>query len=83
MRFSGNTLALVSPVNTQLTDIPVQSFSTIINSVHGASDWVIKFGPLVTFCVLIDSLGNVILPQMGATTFAFAFSLLSRDDAIC
>ena len=77
MGFSGVTLALVYPVNTELTDRSVQSFSTTITSGAGAgagaSDRVIKFGPLVTFCVLIYSLGNVISPQIGATNFFFAF----------
>ena len=62
--FSGVTLALVYPVNTELTDRPVQSFSTTINSGAGYSYRVIKFGPLVTFCVLIYFLGNVISPKL-------------------
>ena len=82
MYFSGVTLALVSPVNPELTDRTVQSLSTTINYGAGDSDWVIKFGPLVTFCVLIDSLGNMILPQIGATTFSFDFYPLSLDDGV-
>ena len=54
--------------------------STDITSHAGDYDWVIKFGPSVTFFVLIDSLCNVILPQIGATTFSFAYFLLSLDD---
>ena len=73
MRFSGVTISLVSPVNPELTDISVQSLSTTITSGAGAYDLRVKFGPLVIFCVLKDSLGNVILPQIGATTFSFAF----------
>ena len=73
MIFSGVTLALVSPVNPELKDRLVRIFSTTINSGDGAYDLVIKFGPLVTFCVFIDYLGNCILPQIGATTFSFAF----------
>ena len=73
MRFYGVTLAIVSPVNPELTDISARSLSTTITSSAGASYGVINFGPLDTFCILIDSLGNVILPQIGATTFFFAF----------
>ena len=54
MRFSGVTLALVSPVNQELTDRSVRSLSTTITSGAGDSDGVIKFGRLVTFFVLID-----------------------------
>ena len=82
MRFSGVTLALVSPVNPELTDRSVRSLSTTITSGAGDSDEVIKFGWLVTFFVLIDYWGNVILPQIGATTFSFAFFPLSLDDAL-
>ena len=82
MRFSGVTLALAYPVYPELTDISAQSFSTTITYGPGASDWVIKFSPLVTFFVLIDSLSNVILPQIGATTLFFDFSPLSLDDAL-
>ena len=72
MRFSGVTLALIYPVNAELIDRSGQSFSTNISSGAGASDQVIKFSPLVTFCVLIYYLGNVISPKIGATTFSFA-----------
>ena len=71
MRFFGVALALVSPVNPELTDRSVQSLSTIINSGAGASYLVIKFVPLVTICVLIDSLGDMISPQIGSTTISF------------
>ena len=71
--FSDVILARVYTGNTELIDIPVRKFSTTINSGAGASDWVIKFGPLATFCVLIYSLSNVISRQIGATTFTFAF----------
>ena len=60
MRFPGVTLALVYPVNPQLKDRSVRSFSTTVTSGSGGSDLVIKFGTLVTFCALIDYLGNVI-----------------------
>ena len=79
MCFSGENIDLVSPVNPELTDRTVQSLSTTINYGAGDSDWVIKFGPLVTKCVLIDYLGNVILPQIGATTFSFFFSYAQRS----
>ena len=69
MRFSGVTLALVSPINQELTDRPVRIFPSTINSGAGASDWVINIGPLVKFCALIYSLCNVIFPQIDATTF--------------
>ena len=36
MRFSGVTLAIVSAVNTRLTDISVQSLSTSITTGGGA-----------------------------------------------
>ena len=70
MSFPGVTLAIVSPVTTDKTDISVQ---TIIYFGSSASGLVIKFGPLVTFCVLIYSLGNEVIPQIGATTFSFAY----------
>ena len=73
MRFSGVTLAIVSPVNPELTDRLVQSLSTIISFGASAYDLVIKFGPLVTFFVLIYSLGNDILLNFGTTTFSFAY----------
>ena len=62
--FSGVTLALLSPVNPELTYRSVQSFPTNITYGAGGSDRVIKFGTLVTFCVLIYSLGNVISPHI-------------------
>ena len=73
MSFPGVTLALVSPVIPELTDRSVQSLSATITSGSGSYYLVIKFGPLATFCVLIYSLGNVISPQIGATTFSFGF----------
>ena len=79
MRFPGVTLDLVSPINPELSDRSVQSFPTTITSGAGASDRGINFGPLFKFCVLIDSLGNVIFPKNGATTFFFAFFLLLYD----
>ena len=82
MRFSGVTISLVYPVNMELTDISVQIFSANITSGACASYWVTKFGPLVTFCVLIYYLGHFISPQIGATTFSFAYFLSSLDDAI-
>ena len=82
MRYYVITLALVSLVNPELTDISVWSLSTNITSGDVASDWVIKFGPLFTFCVLIDYLGDVNLPQIGATTFLYDFSPLLLDDGI-
>ena len=82
MRFSVVTLAHVSPVNPELIDISVRSLSNAITSVDSASDWVIKFVPLVNFCFLIYSLGDVILPQNCATTFSFAYFFLSLDDAL-
>ena len=57
MCFSGVTLDPVAPVNPEKTYRPVWN---IISFGAGAYDWLIKFGPLVTFCVLIDSLGNMI-----------------------
>ena len=44
MSFTGVTLALVYPVNPELTDRSVLSLSTTITSGAGVSDWVIKFG---------------------------------------
>ena len=55
MRFSGVTL---SSVTSEKTDISVQKMSTIIPFGAGGLDWLIKFGALVTFCVLIDYLGH-------------------------
>ena len=73
MSFSGVTLALVSPANPELTDRSVRSLSATITYGGNASDLVLKFVPLVTFCVLIDFLGNVILPLIGATNFSLDF----------
>ena len=81
MHFSGVTLVFVSPINPELTDISVQSLFTTITSGAGASDLAIKFGPLVTFFILIYSLSNLILQQIGATTFSFDF-FLSLDGAL-
>ena len=69
MRFPGVTLDLVYPVTPEKTDTSVR---TIISFGAGAYDRVIKFGPLVTLCVLIDSLGNLIFQQIGATTLSLA-----------
>ena len=70
-------LDLVYPVTPDKTYTSVR---TIIYFDAGASDWVIKFGPLVTFFFLIYSLGNVILLQIGAKTFSFDSFFLSLDD---
>ena len=78
MHLSGFTLALFSPVTPDKTDRSVQ---IIIYFGGGASDLVIKFGPLVKFFVLVDSLGYVILPRIGATTLFFAYFFLSLDDS--
>ena len=82
MRFYGVTIVPVSPVNTESTDASVRSLSTTITSGVCDSYWVINFGALFTFCVLIDYLGNLILPQIGATTLSFDFFPLSLDDAL-
>ena len=82
MRFNSVTLALVSPVNPELIDISVQSFSITVTSGADTSDLLIKFGTLVTFCILIGSIGNAISLQTGATTFYFAYFFLSLDDAL-
>ena len=74
----GVTLAPVTPYKT---DISVRIFSTIIYFGAGASDWKIKSGALVTFCVLIYSVGNSFSPEIGATNFSFASFPLSIDDS--
>ena len=62
MCLPGVILDFVYPVNPELTDRPGRSFPTNISYNAGDSDSQIKFCPLVTFCVQIDYLGNVILP---------------------
>ena len=76
IRFSGVTLALVSPVTPEKTYTSVR---TMVYFGAGASDRVINLGPLVTFFVLTGSLGNLILPQIDATAFSFASFFLSLD----
>ena len=49
MSFSVVEIALLSPVYPELTDKSVRCLSTTITSGAGASDLVIKFGPLVTY----------------------------------
>ena len=56
MRFSGVTLASVTP---DKIDRSVQILSRFIYFGVGDSNRIIRFGALVTFCVLIDSLYNV------------------------
>ena len=70
MHFSVDTLA---PVNTDkiLTSAQILS-STIITFGADGYDWLVKFGALGTFYVLIDSLGNMSFPEIGATNFSFA-----------
>ena len=77
MRFPGVTLDLVSPVNPEFTYKSVQSLSTTSTYGSGDSDLVIKSGPLINLFVLIDSLGNVISPQIGATTISFVYFLIT------
>ena len=77
MRFLGVTLDLVSPVNMELTYISVWSLSTTITCGADYSYLRINFNPLVTLCIMIDSLGNIIFPQIGATTFSLRFSRIT------
>ena len=66
MRFSGVILAIVypvnpepvSPVNLELTDRSVQSFSTKKTSGVRTSDWLNDFGAFVKKNVLIYYLSN-------------------------
>ena len=81
MCFFGVTLALVSPVDPELTNRLVQTLFTTITSGAGASDWIIKFGTLVTFCVFIDSLDNAICHKLVLQLSPLVFSL-SLDDAL-
>ena len=55
MRFSGVTLAPITPNKTE-TSLRILVF-TIIHFRAGGSDWLIKFGALITFCDLKYSLG--------------------------
>ena len=57
MRLYGVTLAPVIPDKTE-TSVRILVF-TIISFGAVGSNLLIKFGALVIFCVLIDSLGNV------------------------
>ena len=72
MCVSGVTLSPVVTVEKTETSVRILGF-TIIYFGAGGSDWLIKFGALVTFCVLIDSLGNIHFSKIGATIFSFAF----------
>ena len=60
MRFSGVTQALVQPDRIE-TPVRILSSNTITSGAYG-SDLLIKFGALVTFCVLIDYLGIFFYP---------------------
>ena len=78
IRFYGVTIATVPPDKIE-TSVRIL-LSTIISFGAGGSDLLIKFGALVTFCVLIDYSGNVFFPEIGATNFSFASFFLSLDD---
>ena len=69
MRFSGLTLAAVPPDKIE-TSVRILGF-TIIYFGSDGSNWLIKFGVLVTFSVLIYSLGILYLSEIGATNFSF------------
>ena len=66
MRYSGVTLALVSPVKPELvspdapdkTDIQAQILWNTIYSGASASDWEIELGPFLYIFILLDSLSN-------------------------
>ena len=53
----------------------------MINFGANVSDWLIKFGALVTFCVLIDYFDIMYSPEIGATTFSFPYFLFLMDDS--
>ena len=78
MRFPWVTLAPV-PIDKRQTLFRI-FLSTIIYFDAGGSDWLIKFGALVTFCFLIDSLHNTIFMVTGDKNFFFDFYSLSLDD---
>ena len=61
-------------------NISLHFSSTIINFGAVGSDWIIKFGVLVNFFVLIDYLVIMSFPGIGASNFSFASFLLSLDD---
>ena len=67
--FSGVTLAPVPPEKIE-TSVCI-FLSTIITFGAYGSDRTIKLGALVTFCGLIDSLGIIYFPEIGATNLAF------------
>ena len=78
MRFPGVTLALVSPVNPELTDRSVQSLSTTITSFAGAFDWVIQFGPLVKlslYILYVMWFRHKLVPQL-SPLFLFSYHLI-------
>ena len=72
MCVSGVTLSPVVTVEKTETSVRILGF-TIIYFGAGGSDLLIKFGALVTFCVLMDSLGNIHFSKIGATIFSFDF----------
>ena len=75
IRFYGVTPA---PVNTDKREAPVRIFSsTIITFGAGGYYWLIKFGALVIFWVLIDSLGIMSFPEIGSNNFSFDFFLIT------
>ena len=70
MSFSGVAL---SPVHIDKRETSVSIFlPSIINFGAGGSDRLIKLGALDTFCVLIDSLGIMFSPEIGANHLSFA-----------
>ena len=78
MRFYG---VKVAPVNLYKIETSVCILApTIIYFGADSYNWPIKFGVLVTFCVLIDYLGIFNFIEIGATNFSFASFLLSLDD---
>ena len=80
MCFSWVTLDPITPDKME-TSVQIL-LPTIISFGAGGSDWTIKFGALVTLCVLIYSLGIMFPPEIGVTHLPFAYFFLSLDDSL-
>ena len=79
MLFSEVTLAPVPP-EKKATSVHIFLFNIIFFGDDG-SNWLIKLGVMVNFCVLIYYLGILYFSNIGGNNFSFAFYLLSLDDS--
>ena len=78
--FPDVTISHIFPVDKTELSVCILVF-TVISFGNGGSDWLIKFGSLVTFCLLIDSLGNVFFQKLVRQISPFLYFSLSLDDS--